>query len=67
MKQTINSLMILSMLSLAACQGGMKEFKTLKSGLKYKIVEDKKGDKKGCGRFFYHNAYRYQSKRLCTF
>jgi|694.fasta_scaffold04732_5 FKBP-type peptidyl-prolyl cis-trans isomerase len=46
MKQTINSLMILSMLSLAACQGGMKEFKTLKSGLKYKIVEDKKGEKK---------------------
>jgi FKBP-type peptidyl-prolyl cis-trans isomerase FkpA len=32
--------------TLYSCNSGMKEFKTLPSGLKYKIVDDKKGDKK---------------------
>ncbi|MBL7765675.1 MAG: FKBP-type peptidyl-prolyl cis-trans isomerase [Chitinophagaceae bacterium] len=42
----IAPLMLLTAATLFSCTGGMKEFKTLKSGVKYKIVDDKKGDKK---------------------
>lgn len=37
---------LLMAVTLYSCNSGMKEFKTLPSGLKYKIVDDKKGDKK---------------------
>ena len=43
-KQILSLAVIVS--TLFSCSQGMKEFKTLKSGLQYKIVDDKKGDKK---------------------
>ncbi|MBL7753018.1 MAG: FKBP-type peptidyl-prolyl cis-trans isomerase [Chitinophagaceae bacterium] len=46
MKYSLPRLLLVSILGLSACSKGMKEFKTLKSGLKYKIVDDKKGEKK---------------------
>lgn len=45
--RTLTSIVsLLSVALLFSCNSGMKEFKTLPSGLKYKIVDDKKGDKK---------------------
>lgn len=46
MRNILSLALLVSVATLVSCKGGMKEFKTLKSGLQYKIVDDKKGDKK---------------------
>lgn len=46
MKKLINGVSLLAVAALFSCNSGMKEFKALPSGMKYKIIEDKKGDKK---------------------
>lgn len=46
MRKLSSALALLSVATLFSCNSGMKEFKALPSGLKYKIVDDKKGDKK---------------------
>ncbi len=46
MRNLASIVTLLVVATLFSCKSGMKEFKTLPSGLKYKIIEDKSGDKK---------------------